>query len=59
MMEGYIQFWDVAAAKVIVEEAGGKLTQLDGKPLNFHSKTALATNGILHDEIVAAMNATA
>lgn len=42
--------WDVAAVKVIVEEAGGRVTDLDGneqrydKPIN----GAVATNGILH-----------
>jgi len=55
MMEGSVKFWDIAAAKVIVEEAGGKMTQLDGEPINFKSTTALATNGLLHDEVIAAM----
>jgi histidinol-phosphatase len=55
MMEGSIRFWDVAAAKVIVEEAGGILTQLDGKPLTYQSTTAAATNGLLHDRVVDAM----
>jgi histidinol-phosphatase len=55
MMEGSVKFWDIAAAKVIVEEAGGTMTQLDGKPITYQSTTALATNGILHDQIVAAM----
>jgi histidinol-phosphatase len=56
MMEGSIKFWDIAAAKVIVEEAGGTMTQLDGKPITYQSTTALATNRILHPEVVAAMN---
>lgn len=56
MMEGSVKFWDIAAAKVIVEEAGGAMTQLDGQPITYQSTTALATNGILHAEVVAAMN---
>lgn len=56
MMEGSVKFWDIAAAKVIVEEAGGKMTQLDGQPLTYKSTTTLATNGLLHDSVVAAMN---
>lgn len=55
MMEGSVKFWDVAAAKVIVEEAGGVMTQLDGQPLTYRSTTALATNGLLHARTIAAM----
>lgn len=55
MMEGSIKFWDIAAAKVIVEEAGGTMTQLDGQPITYQSTTALATNGVLHAQVVAAM----
>lgn len=55
MMEGSVKFWDIAAAKVIVEEAGGQMTQLDGQPITFHSTATLATNGKLHASVVAAM----
>jgi histidinol-phosphatase len=55
MIEGSVKFWDIAAAKVIVEEAGGRLTQLDGQPITHESTTALATNGLLHDRVVEAM----
>ena len=44
--------WDFAALKVIVEEAGGRISQFDGSPLA-HGGTVLSTNGILHDEVVA------
>jgi fructose-1,6-bisphosphatase/inositol monophosphatase family enzyme len=50
-----VKFWDIAAAKVIIEEAGGIMTQLDGQPITYQSTTVLATNGLLHDRIVAAM----
>lgn len=55
MMEGSVKFWDIAAAKVIVEEAGGMMTQLDGQPITFRSTTSLATNGKLHAAVVTAM----
>jgi histidinol-phosphatase len=55
MMEGSVKFWDIAAAKVIVEEAGGTMTQLDGQPITYQSTTALATNGLLHAEVLSAM----
>jgi histidinol-phosphatase len=35
-----------------VEEAGGKMTQLDGSPLQ-HGGSVLTSNGILHEELVA------
>jgi len=44
--------WDLAAPSVVVEEAGGRMTDLHGVR-TIHGGTALATNGILHDEIVA------
>ena len=39
--------WDFAAGSLIVEEAGGKVTTLDGGPLTLERKcSVLATNGI-------------
>jgi histidinol-phosphatase len=43
--------WDLAAPMVVVEEAGGQLTDLRGRR-TIDGGTALATNGILHDELV-------
>ena len=43
--------WDLAAPSVVVEEAGGRMTDLHGLQ-TIHAGTALASNGILHDEIV-------
>jgi histidinol-phosphatase len=44
--------WDWAAVQVVVEEAGGRMTQFDGSALA-HGGSVLSTNGILHDEILA------
>ena len=51
--------WDQAAGSILVEEAGGRVTDLDGNPLDFaHGRTlatnrgVLATNGKLHDAIL-------
>jgi histidinol-phosphatase len=52
MIEPNTKLWDIAAMKVIIEEAGGKMTQLDGKEINGRTTTALATKGPLHAEIV-------
>jgi histidinol-phosphatase len=44
--------WDLAACRLIVEEAGGRFTDVDGAP-TIYSGTAVATNGRLHDEALA------
>lgn len=40
--------WDVAAGALIVEEAGGVVTQFDGAPLDLEGRAILATNGKVH-----------
>jgi len=40
--------WDIAAAALIVEEAGGRVTNPKGEPWGVHSKAYVATNGHLH-----------
>jgi histidinol-phosphatase len=47
--------WDNAPLKVIVEEAGGRFTNLRGAP-RYDGGSAVATNGVLHDEVVALLN---
>lgn len=48
-----LQPWDMAAGKLLVEEAGGRVTHYDGTPHDiFSSKSLLATNGYLHDTLV-------
>jgi histidinol-phosphatase len=44
--------WDLAPCKIIVEEAGGRFTDLEGRP-TIYSSSALATNGRLHDAALA------
>ena len=43
--------WDMAAGKILVEEAGGRISCLDGSPFQLTNRTILATNGYLHDRI--------
>lgn len=52
--EPEVSLWDLAALAVIVTEAGGRFTGLDGTP-GPHGGTAVATNGILHDDVLAAL----
>ncbi|OGY22913.1 MAG: hypothetical protein A2172_03180 [Candidatus Woykebacteria bacterium RBG_13_40_15] len=44
--------WDFAAGVLIVEEAGGKVTELSGKPWSLESKDILATNGKIHEQLL-------
>ncbi|MFN4245298.1 MAG: inositol monophosphatase family protein [Brevinematia bacterium] len=44
--------WDTSAGKIIVEEAGGKVTDYRGNKYSIYSKTIIASNGIIHDQIV-------
>lgn len=45
--------WDVAAGALLVEEAGGRVTRLDGSVPDGQPTSPLATNGRLHDAMVA------
>lgn len=44
--------WDVAAGILILEEAGGRVTDHAGKPVTVYSEQYLATNGRLHNAIL-------
>lgn len=55
--------WDQAAGSIVVEEAGGRITDLDGKALDFSAGKRLernrgvcATNGVLHDRVLEALS---
>ena len=50
--EAIVNPWDVAAAQVLVTEAGGRFSDLSGRP-RFDGGSALSTNGLLHDETLA------
>jgi 3'(2'), 5'-bisphosphate nucleotidase len=56
------KIWDQAAAAIILEEAGGTITDLDGKPLDFsvgrklvRNRGILASNGHLHSAVLEAL----
>jgi histidinol-phosphatase len=57
MVEPVVSIWDIAALRPVVEEAGGRVSDLtgagwaDGAP-------CLTTNGVLHDEVLALMGGT-
>ncbi len=56
--------WDHAAGQIVVEEAGGKVTDANGKPLNFldgrrmiNNRGVVATNGVLHEDALSLISA--
>ncbi len=50
--------WDIAAGSLLVEEAGGKVTDYSGKPItDLRCGEMLASNGKVHDEMLAAIQA--
>ncbi|HEV8419844.1 MAG TPA: histidinol-phosphatase [Actinomycetota bacterium] len=52
--EPEVSLWDLAAVKLIVEEAGGRFTDLSGRA-SPSGGSALSTNGFLHDEVLAVL----
>lgn len=48
--------WDMAAGALLIQEAGGRITDMRGNPLNIYQKTVLASNGIIHDAMLAIVN---
>ncbi|WP_149184318.1 histidinol-phosphatase [Streptomyces sp. TRM49041] len=54
--EPELSLWDMAANAIVVQEAGGTFTGLDGQP-GPHSGNAAASNGLLHEELLAYLGA--
>lgn len=48
-----IKPWDVAAGKIIIEEAGGTVTNMDGSKLNPNLSNILATNSRIHSDMLS------
>ena len=55
--DGFWEFnlnpWDTAAGVMIVEEAGGKVTNFAGGPFELNSRETLASNGLLHAALIS------
>jgi len=51
-LRGRLNPWDVAAGTLILEEAGGRVTQYDGSPFDVYTGPILSSNGLLHDEMM-------
>ncbi len=53
----HFHYWDFAAGIVLVQEAGGTVTDLAGQPITQHSTSILASNGIMHQTALNLLNA--
>ena len=60
------KIWDHAAGTIVVEEAGGKVTDMYGQPLNFSlgaklvdNQGVIVSNGDIHETVIAALRETA
>ena len=49
--------WDTAAAMLIIKEAGGIVTDFNGSAFSLYSGETLASNGLVHDEMIEVLNA--
>jgi myo-inositol-1(or 4)-monophosphatase len=56
LMSSSLKPWDIAAGCLIVEEAGGKVTDFSGNPWNPWIKQVVASNGLVHEDILKALN---
>lgn len=48
--------WDVAAGSLMVEEAGGRVSNYEGGPLSIYDPPILASNGLLHDQMMRVLS---
>jgi histidinol-phosphatase len=55
VLESDVNILDIAALSVIVREAGGTMTELNGGPIQLTSTTVLASNGALHTAVLEAL----
>ncbi len=55
-LDGYWEMklkpWDVAAGKLLVEEAGGRITDMGGAPFDIYGQECLANNALIHDAMI-------
>lgn len=54
MIEVGMSAWDLAAPQVLIEEAGGRVTDFGGRR-TIHEPTMVASNGLLHEELLAGL----
>src|SRR2546421_736550 len=50
--EDGLNAWDIAAGVILIEEAGGRLTDFNGASLDIYTPKVLASNGLIHDKMM-------
>jgi myo-inositol-1(or 4)-monophosphatase len=62
-LDGFVRnttkIWDVAAGSLILQQAGGTITDFEGRPLRETGQSLLATNGLIHEELSGIVRAGA
>jgi myo-inositol-1(or 4)-monophosphatase len=48
--------WDISAGALIIQEAGGRFTDLEGNDFTLRTRKICATNGKVHDSILSVLN---
>jgi myo-inositol-1(or 4)-monophosphatase len=48
--------WDTAAGAVIVPEAGGRISDFEGRPVDIYRPEVVASNGLVHDALLEVLN---
>jgi myo-inositol-1(or 4)-monophosphatase len=48
--------WDIAAGALLIEEAGGKFTDLSNQPYHLATRKIIGSNGLVHESILKELN---
>jgi myo-inositol-1(or 4)-monophosphatase len=44
--------WDIAAGVILIHEAGGRVSNFRGQPLDIYSPRVLVSNGLIHEQMM-------
>ena len=55
--EADVKVWDLAAASLVLTEAGGSISRFDGSPIDENAGSVIASNTHLHTQIIGALSA--
>jgi histidinol-phosphatase len=56
VVQSRVNIWDVAGLVAIIEAAGGRCTDWEGRPFARESKSIVASNGLIHNELLEVLN---
>ena len=55
--EDGLNAWDIAAGVILIEEAGGRITDFHSAPLDIYTPKVLASNGLIHEKMMGVLGA--